>query len=459
VRVGVAAAIVAGFALCLGQEAKRPEELPLHWGDFEPPKPQRKTLRNGVRFYRLTDAKAPLVEVVVAFRGGAVADPEGKSGLAYLVGRTLLTCGAGNLNAAQIKEALDDLGGKLHCDVGRDYIVLRLAVLKEEFEKGLALLSAVIKNPHFESEMLEREKKAVVTIVKRWFEHSENAARITALATLSPTRGKPLYGHPEDIERLKREDLLGWHRRFFVGANCVAGIAGCADEKMVRRFERILEGLPRGGEWEGAPFGWIRDGVRVVIVAREGLEQVAMCAAWSAPMRGDPMRAVVEMVRYCMATRINLAVREAGLAYSAGASYVPAAAAFLAYARTEKEHAAEALLRLLKAARSVARFPPTKEAFSYIKNYFQALFLHRFNSCFKALWRWMSLDLERLGKEYIKEYRRKVAEADVSAFTLVGRVCAPLKGFVVVLVGEEKACRAAAATLKNAKITLLGGKK
>ena len=458
-RAAAAAAIVAVFALCFGQEAKRPEDLPLHWGNFKPPKPQRKTLKNGVHFYRLTDAKTPLVEVVVAFRGGAVADTEGKNGLAYLVSRTLLTCGAGNLSAAQVKRALDDLGGELHCDVGRDYIVLRLCVLKEEFEKGLALLSAVIKNPHFESEMLEREKKAVVTIVKRWFEHSENAARITALATLSPTRGKPLYGRPEDIEKLKRKDLLAWHRRFFVGGNCVAGIAGCADEGMVGRFEKMLEGLPRGVEWKGAPFGWIEDRVRVVIVAREGLEQVAMCAAWSGPMRGDPMRSVVEMVRYCMATRINLAVREAGLAYSAGASYVPAAAVFFAYARTEKERAAQALPRLLKAARSVARFPPTKEAFSYIKNYFQALFLHRFNSCFRALWRWMFLDLEGLGEEYIKEYRRKVAEADASAFMVVGRACAPLKGFVVVLVGEEKACRAAAATLKNAKITLLGGKK
>ncbi|RKY14355.1 MAG: hypothetical protein DRP63_08605, partial [Planctomycetota bacterium] len=284
-RAAVAATIVAGFAFCFGHEAKRPEELPLNWGDFEPPEPQRKTLKNGGHFYRLTDAKASLVEVVVAFRGGAVADPEGKSGLAYLISRTLLTCGAGNLSAAQVKRALDDLGGRLECDVARDYIVLRLYVLKEEFEKGLALLFAVIKTPHFESKMLEREKKAAVTIVKRWFEHSENAARITALATLSPTRGKPLYGRPEDIEKLKREDLLAWHRRFFVGANCVAGIAGCADESMVERFEKMLKGLPCGVEWEGAPFGWIKDGVRVVIMAREGLEQVAMCAAWSGPMR------------------------------------------------------------------------------------------------------------------------------------------------------------------------------
>lgn len=458
-RVGVAAAVIVVFALCLGQEARRPEDLPLRWVDFEPPKPRRKTLKNGVHFYRLTDAKAPLVEVVVAFRGGAVADPHGKNGLAFLASRTLLTCGAGNLNATQIKKALDDLGGILRCNIARDYIVLRLLVLKEEFDRGLALLSAVIKSPHFENETLEREKKVVVAIVKRWFEHSENAARITALATLSPVRGKPLYGRCEDIEKLTRRDLLEWHRRFFVGANCVAGIAGCADETMVRHLEEMLEGLPRGKRWEGVPFGWIKDGVRVVIVAREGLEQVTMCVAWSAPMRGDPMRAVVDMVRYCMATRISLAVREAGLAYSAGASYVPAAAAFLAHARTKKEHAKEVLTRLLNAARSVARFPPTNEAFSYIKNHFRAVCLHRFNSCFNALWRWMCQDLEGLGSNYIEKYRRKVAEADMNAFTLVGGVCAPLHDFVVVLVGEESACRAAATSLKNASITLLGGEK
>ncbi|RKY16344.1 MAG: hypothetical protein DRP63_05575 [Planctomycetota bacterium] len=458
-RVEVAAAVVVGFALCLGQEARRPEDLPLRWVDFEPPKPKRKTLKNGVHFYRLTDVKAPLVEVVVAFRGGAVADPQAQSGLAFLASRTLLTCGAGNLNAAQSKKALDDLGGTLRCNIARDYIVLRLLVLKEEFDKALALLSTVIKSPHFESETLEREKKVVVTIVKRWFEHSGNAARITALATLSPTRGKPLYGRCEDIEKLTRRDLLEWHRRFFVGANCVAGIAGCADETMVRHLEEMLESLPRGKRWKGAPFGWVKDGLRIVIVARESLEQVAMCVAWSAPMRGDPMRAVVEMVRYCMATRINLAVREAGLAYSAGASYVPAAAAFLAYARTKKEHAKEALTRLLNAARSVARFPPTEEAFSYIKNHFRAVCLHRFNSCFKALWRWMRQDLEGLGSDYTEKYRRKVAEADVNAFALVGSACAPLHGFVVVLVGEESACRAAANSLNNANITLLGGKK
>lgn len=446
-------------ALCLGQTPKRPEDLPLKTADFRPSPPKKESLKNGVSFYILPQKGSPLVEVVLLFRGGAVFDPKGKSGLAYLATQTLLTCGAGRWNPQDFRNAVESLGGKIECDVGRDYVMVRLWVLPEEFEKGLELLGAVLLKPHFEKTAMEEKRRSLTTSLRRWFEHSGNMARALALETLSPLRGKPIYGKPEEMATVKREDLLRWHKRFFVGANCIAGVAGCVTEKQIADLRALLGRLPLGERVRDVAFGWVERGISVLIVPRSGLEQVAMAVAWRAPLRRDPMRPVIEMVTYIMATRINLEVREKGLAYTSYATYKADVASFLAYARTRKEKAPEALSRLLRAARSIATHPPTKESLTYTKNFFLNSFPHRFATCYTNLIQWMVAELQGLGEDYLSNYIGKVSEADITEFAVVGRSCAPLKEMVVVLVGDEESCRAAAAKLENPNITLIGGGK
>ena len=477
-RVLLTALLAAASAAPAQETPGRPEDIrvpPLKWTLKRPPS---RRLENGVTVCRVEDATATLVEATLLLRGGGAYDPAGKRGLATLGMEMLKAGGCGGMSPERFEEAVDALAGELTCEARREALEVRLRVLPEQFEEGARLLFAMVSRPRFEAKRFERRRATLAGRLRRRYESPTRLARRIAVERLhgSGGLGNPVGGLPGEVEKLSRSDLLAWHRRFFVPARARLGLVLPARRNEKGGLEpqvdaSVLVDLLKGWRPAGAgdeepgdapPAGTATraEKFRVYIAPRKGLEQTTMVVAWKAPIgRRRRSKPIVDVLRYILATRINLKVRnEAGLAYSAYASLIPSAetSTFLAYCRTKKESASQALSRLLAEIESVREERPTDDALRYVREYFINSFCHRFGNPYDTLIEWLYHDHYGYARDYLTKYVEAVKAIDADAFMKTAKECVPDKGFVVALVGEEAACRAAAEVIEEAKIEVIG---
>src|SRR5262249_11237738 len=130
----------------LGKGGEFPTTVP----SFElVPQYTRTTLSNGLTLLLLEQHQVPVVNFDRLFRGGSVADPAGKEGLADVT-MSLLRKGAGSRSAEELAEELDFLGASLDLDASHERCTARAQFLSKDVDTGLGLLADVVLRPKFD---------------------------------------------------------------------------------------------------------------------------------------------------------------------------------------------------------------------------------------------------------------------------------------------------------------------
>jgi predicted Zn-dependent peptidase len=122
---------------------------------FQFPEIRRSALASGLRVWTIEHRAVPLTSVFVLVRRGSAADPEGREGLAAMVG-DLLDEGCGDLDALAFHEALGRIGAQLETEVGSDATLLGLTLLSRFAERGAALLADMVRRPRLDERDVDR---------------------------------------------------------------------------------------------------------------------------------------------------------------------------------------------------------------------------------------------------------------------------------------------------------------
>jgi zinc protease len=190
----------------------------------------------------------PLVSAVIAFRSGSVHDPEGREGLARFTAR-MLRRGAVGIEAHEIEERIDELGGELAADATFSATSVHFEVIRRSLEPFADLVQTLLGGPAFPQAELDR--------LKREAEAELVEARDSDRALASRAFRRTLFaGHPygrrvagsiESIRQMTRDDVAGFYARHFTRQNAVVAITGDVDlEEGAELAERLLAGLPAG---------------------------------------------------------------------------------------------------------------------------------------------------------------------------------------------------------------------
>lgn len=322
---------------------------------FEPPKAQRVELENGIILYLLEDHELPLVNLSAVVRMGTFYDPPGKEGLAELTGNAMRTGGTRSMTGDRIDEELDFMAGIMTVSVGTQSCTFSLSVLQEDLDRGLEIFSDILMNPAFEEEKVALAKSLETEALRRVDDNPQQTAfrEFRRLIYRGDPRGR--LSSIESIERVKRDDLVAFHRRFFHPSNVMIAVSGDIQEDMVERIRVRLGGWNTDEGPEALPPPPAHAEASLDYLFKDTPQSIIL-VGHPAPGKGIPDYYAFEVLDFIIGSggfrsRVFGEVRNRlGLAYSAGSFYSFQASygIFGAYAMVKAASTLEALSAMTK---------------------------------------------------------------------------------------------------------------
>lgn len=188
----------------------------------------------------------PFVSIEVVFTGGASLDPEGKAGAVSLM-TSLLSEGAGDLDAQGYAAALEALAGSVSFEAGRDSVSMTIRALTENRDQVVDLALMALTDAQFSHMSLDRVRAQTIASLERAARNPSTIAQETysRLGFTGHPYATPTDGTAATVGALTLDDILAAHRAAFTSDRIVVGAAGdITGPELAAIIDRIAEGLP-----------------------------------------------------------------------------------------------------------------------------------------------------------------------------------------------------------------------
>ena len=211
------------------QPEREPPPPPSEPKDMSLPPVHVASLDNGLQLNTVVTDQLPVVYATLVVRSGGESDPAKLPGLAGLVAQ-MLKEGTTKRSSAEIAEQIEFLGADLWASSDEENTYVGVRALAEQFDVVMAILAEVAGTPAFNNKELEKLKRRELDRLAL----SEREPRYIARRTFyRQLYGQHPYGTvdttPQAVKRVRRQDMVRWHREHFVGKNAFLVVAGDVD--------------------------------------------------------------------------------------------------------------------------------------------------------------------------------------------------------------------------------------
>ena len=423
-------AFLAGALLALpaGAQAKRYTDIkktPLP--DFKVPEPETFTLKNGMRVFLMEDREIPIVSVRAIIRTGSFWEPQSRVGLARLTGTVQRTGGTTSMTGDQIDDFLEARAAFVETSIGGDAGSAGMNCLKQDFDDVFKVYLDVLRNPAFAQDKLDLAKvQSNAGIARR----NDNVGGITGREI-----GRLVYGPDSPIVSLEeyatiaaitRDDLVAWHKTYYVPNNILLGVSGDFDPKAMRKtIEQAFASWPTGPKVTVGKISYrTTPNPGVFFVEKPDVTQanIAMAALGIEQTNPDYFAAQImnEVLGGGFSGRLVNAIRtKKGLAYSVsgglGAAFDRPGLMRLGM-QTKSASLFDAIAALKEEVNGIVTNPPTDDEMSLAKESFLNSFIFNYDSRAGILAQQMNYAYHGLPSNYLEMYRgniEKVTKDDV----------------------------------------------
>lgn len=352
---------------------------------------QQWTLKNGARVLFVESHELPMIRVSLVFNAGSSHDTRGKAGQALLANH-MLDEGADTLSADAIADRLEGLGAELSASVDLDRATVGIKSLsdKAKLNPALDVLKAIITGPTFPATSLERERgRLLIGLQRSQQSPGEIGEKVfNRLVFGDHPYARPSSGDEKSIKAITRDDLVKFHRQFYVGANTVIVIVGDVSKSGARRIARHVVGeLPAGS---AAPTLLKVKDLQSATTKRIRFpsSQTHILAGLPGMKRGDPDYFPLYVGNYMLGggglvSRLSQEIREKrGLSYSTYSYFWPLRnkGPFMVGLQTRNDQADEALKVMRKTLKDYIRTGPSENELTAAKKHITGGFPLRLDS-------------------------------------------------------------------------------
>lgn len=406
------------------------------------------TLENGLKVYTVPNREVPFVTVKLGLTFGAWT--ENKPGTAFMAMK-MLPKGTKNMSEEQIAAELERYAVDLTSKAGMDTSEISMGFLSEYSQHAMEILADIVLNPTFDTEQFAKLSQQVLAELAVQYEDPSFIAGLEFGRQLYGEHpySRPAHGSPEDIQKLDREDLDLWHRKFMRPDQATIIFAGDIDRQTALKLTR--DNL---GHWETnlVETGIILpdlppvESTKIYIVDKPDSPQSQIrIGHYGITRRQQPeyftSRVVCDYFSWSFNSRLNTEIRiEKGLTYGIWGCYYAhnMAGEFRINTFTKTASTAEAVAAVIDQLRNVKTDPPSPEELADSKSHIAGSFViarETPQQVAEDLW---LIESQRLQRDYLSELLASIAQTSAQdCVQLLQKTINPDK-LVVVVVGDAE---------------------
>jgi predicted Zn-dependent peptidase len=280
---------------------------------------------------------------------GSRDEDETRAGASHFL-EHLLFKGTPTWSAADIAEAVDEVGGDMNAFTTKEYTAFYIRLLSEDLPLGLDVLGAIMTDPALRPEDIEAERQVILDEILMHADEPSDLAAEQCTAALFPDHplGREVLGAPTIVSALDAPEIRRFFDTHYRTGNLVLSAAGDLDhDRLSTEVERRFAGRSGGV----APVRVAPDApAQTLNVTRRPTEQVHLVLGLRAPGRHSEDRWALAVLNHVLgggiASRLFQEIRERrGLAYSIWSerTHYDEIGSLTVHVGTAPEHAREVL--------------------------------------------------------------------------------------------------------------------
>jgi predicted Zn-dependent peptidase len=341
-------AVAAAAAAAVGVAAVAADPLLPGWATADP-QIERTDLPSGVRVVTERMPEARSASVGLWFGVGSRDEPEPVAGVSHFL-EHLLFKGTPERSARSIAMAVDAVGGEMNAYTSREHTAYYTRLPASQLRFGLDLLVDVVSEPAFRPAEIDAERDVIVEELLMSEDTPDDLVFTALYEGLFPEHplGRETLGTRDTVEEMTRDEIAGFHQRWYRPANLVVAAAG--DVHHAEVLDAVVALLADGPVGEPPQRSAPPAELVPLQVVHRPTEQAHVALGWRGLPVGDDDRYALTLANHVLggglSSRLFQEVREErGLAYtvfSAPSSYADAGSLSV-YAGTAPERLDELL--------------------------------------------------------------------------------------------------------------------
>ena len=195
---------------------------------------QRKILDNGMTIL-FEKRELPVVSVIFAVRAGGINEDLNEKGISHFI-EHMLYKGTDKRNSKQIAEEIEKKGGDLNGFTSEEITGYWCKMPSEYLNTALDVLSDMIKNPVFNEQEVEKERKVIFEEIKMYKDNPRMYVFEEIQKCLyTGTMGLNLAGTFETMNAINKEKLVEAFKKIYAPDNLILCVVGDAN------FDQIVD--------------------------------------------------------------------------------------------------------------------------------------------------------------------------------------------------------------------------
>jgi predicted Zn-dependent peptidase len=287
----------------------------------------RARLANGLRVVTVETPYLHTATLCLYVRAGSRYETPESNGLSHFVEHMLFRGSSQFPDSLSLNRAIEELGGTLYAETGRDYSLYQIPLNAQDIERGLQILGDLFSTPAFRDINLERQ-----IILEEILEDLDDRGRNVNVDDLSRSiawgqhpLGYTITGPLKNVRRFRDADVRRHFERFYGAENMVLCVAGPLRHTRVLGWAReAFADVPAGGKRKPTAPRAAGKGPRFRSVYNESA-QAQVQLVFHALAETDPdyqaLRALMRVLDDGMSTPLHYQIcDQKGLAYSIAGS-------------------------------------------------------------------------------------------------------------------------------------------
>jgi zinc protease len=196
------------------------------------------------------DADSPFVAFNLWVRAGSQDDPQGKEGLAFLVGSLLDEGSTTALSYQEITNRLFPMAARLNVKIDKEMTHFSGTVHRDHLQDFADLFLDRVLDPGFKAEDLARIHAQQINAVERLRRHSRDEELTRELLMARAFAGTP-YQHPVEglvrsVKAIELADVKDFYQRHYTADAMVLGLAGSYPGEFAALLRGRIDRLAKG---------------------------------------------------------------------------------------------------------------------------------------------------------------------------------------------------------------------